>query len=191
MTGSTSGIGAAIARWLAAEGAHVVVSGRDASRGSALVADIAATGGRADFVPADLAGGYAQLRAFAADATAALGGRVDLLVNNAGLYPSPATTDLDDADLDAMLAVNIRAPYVLVSHLVPAMADRGEGVIVNVGSWMARVGSPIAAMYTATKAADEQLTRSWAAEYGRLGSGLTQSRQDSRPLPATPPPATC
>ncbi len=90
-------------------------------------------------------------------------------MNNAGIYPATRTEDLSDADLDAMLAVNVRAPHVLVAALAPAMAERGTGVIVNVGSWMARVGSPYAAMYTATKAADEQLTRSWAAEYGPRG----------------------
>jgi NAD(P)-dependent dehydrogenase (short-subunit alcohol dehydrogenase family) len=79
------------------------------------------------------------------------------------------TEQLADADLDAMLAVNIRAPHVLVAALAPAMAGRGNGAIVNIGSWMAAVGSPFAAMYTATKAADEQLTRSWAAEYGPRG----------------------
>jgi len=169
ITGSTSGIGAAIARTLAAEGAHVVVSGRDAARGRGVVKEIEEVGGRADVVEADLAGTYAQLRAFAAEATSTLGGRVDILVNNAGIYPATRTEDLPDADLDAMLAVNIRAPHVLVAALVPAMAERGSGVIVNIGSWMARVGSPFAAMYTATKAADEQLTRSWAAEYGPRG----------------------
>ena len=68
-----------------------------------------------------------------------------------------------------MLAVNIRAPHVLVATLAPAMADRGSGVIVTIGSWMARVGGPAGALYTATKAADEQLTRSWAAEFGPRG----------------------
>jgi NAD(P)-dependent dehydrogenase (short-subunit alcohol dehydrogenase family) len=169
ITGSTSGIGAAIARALAAEGAHVVISGRDAARGQGVVEEIQEAGGRADVVEADLAGTYAQLRAFAAEATSVLGGRVDILVNNAGLYPATLTEDLPDADLDAMLAVNIRAPHVLVAALAPAMAERGSGVIVNIGSWMAQVGSPYAAMYTATKAADEQLTRSWAAEYGPRG----------------------
>ena len=169
VTGSTSGIGAAIARTLAAEGAHVVISGRDAARGQSVVKEIQEAGGRADVVEADLAGTYAQLRAFAAEATSTLGGRVDILVNNAGLYPATLTEDLPDADLDAMLAVNIRAPHVLVAALAPAMAERGSGVIVNIGSWMAQVGSPYAAMYTATKAADEQLTRSWAAEYGPRG----------------------
>jgi NAD(P)-dependent dehydrogenase (short-subunit alcohol dehydrogenase family) len=169
VTGSTSGIGAAIARTLAAEGAHVVVSGRDAARGQAVAKEIREVGGRADVVAADLAGTYAQLREFASAATTVLGGRVDILVNNAGIYPATRTEDLADDELDAMLAVNVRAPHVLVAALAPAMAERGSGAIVNIGSWMARVGSPFAAMYTATKAADEQLTRSWAAEYGPRG----------------------
>lgn len=169
VTGSTSGIGAAIARVLAAQGAHVVVAGRDARRGDAVADDIRATGGTADFVAVDLGGSYDELRAFAANATTALGGRVDILVNSAGIYPATLTADLPDADLDAMLAINIRAPHVLVGELVPAMAERGSGAVVNIGSWMARVGSPFAAMYTATKAADEQLTRSWAAEFGPRG----------------------
>jgi len=191
VTGSTSGIGAAIARTLAAEGASVVVSGRDPARGACVVADIRDAGGRAEFVAADLAGSYDQLRAFAAEVTATLGGRVDILVNNAGLYPATLTEDLPDADLDAMLAVNIRAPHVLVAAMAPAMAERRTGVIVTIGSWMARIGSPFAAMYTATKAADEQLTRSWAAEYGPRGvrvntvapgATLTPGNEASRPV---------
>jgi NAD(P)-dependent dehydrogenase (short-subunit alcohol dehydrogenase family) len=121
VTGSTSGIGAAIARALAADGATVAVSGRDSGRASDVVDGIVAAGGRAVFVPSDLAGSYASLRAFAAAATEALGGRVDILVNNAGLYPATLTPDLTDADLDAMLAVNVRAPHVLVAELAPAM----------------------------------------------------------------------
>ncbi|SDD95064.1 SDR family NAD(P)-dependent oxidoreductase [Auraticoccus monumenti] len=169
VTGSTSGIGAAVAATLAGEGAHVVVTGRDPGRAGEVVSRIRAAGGRADVVTADLGGSYADLRALAARATDVLGGRVDILVNNAGIYPATATEDLTDDDLDAMLAVNVRAPHVLVAALAPAMAARRSGVIVTVGSWMARVGSPFAAMYTATKAADEQLTRSWAAEYGPRG----------------------
>jgi NAD(P)-dependent dehydrogenase (short-subunit alcohol dehydrogenase family) len=169
VTGSTSGIGAATAVLLAAEGATVAVSGRDAVRGGAVVDAITADGGQAVFVPADLGGSYADLRAFAAAATAALGGRVDVLVNNAGIYPVTATADLPDADLDAMLAVNVRAPHVLVGALAPAMAERGTGAVVTIGSWMASVGSPFGAMYTATKAAAEQLTRAWAAEFGQRG----------------------
>jgi NAD(P)-dependent dehydrogenase (short-subunit alcohol dehydrogenase family) len=169
VTGATSGIGAAIARLLAARGAHVIIGGRDERRGEAVVTGIRAAGGKADFVPADLAGDADAIRDFAARATAAAGGRVDILVNNAGIYPATLTPDLADGDLDAMLAVNIRAPHVLVAELAPPMAARGSGVIVTIGSWMAAVGSPFAALYTATKAADEQLSRSWAAEFGPRG----------------------
>lgn len=169
VTGATSGIGAAIATALAREGAHVVISGRDPARAKAVQDRIRQAGGSAEFVAADLGGSYAELRTFAEQATIALGGRVDILVNNAGIYPATLTEDLADEDLDAMLAINIRAPHVLVAALAPAMVKRGHGAIVNVGSWMAQVGSPYAAMYTATKAADEQLTRSWAAEYGPRG----------------------
>jgi NAD(P)-dependent dehydrogenase (short-subunit alcohol dehydrogenase family) len=169
VTGSTSGIGAAIARVLAARGAHVITSGRDPRRGEEVVSGIRAMGGKADFVPADLAGDADAVREFAAQATATAGGRVDILVNNAGLYPATSTPDLPDADLDAMLAVNIRAPHVLVGRMAPDMAARGTGVIVTIGSWMAAVGSPFAALYTATKAADEQMTRTWAAEFGPRG----------------------
>jgi NAD(P)-dependent dehydrogenase (short-subunit alcohol dehydrogenase family) len=169
VTGSTSGIGEAIAHRLAAEGAHVLVSGRDAERGKTCVERIRSGGGRTDFLAVDLGGSYDGIRAFAAEATALLDGHIDILVNNAGLYPSPPTTELSDDDLDAMLAVNLAAPYVLSAIVIPAMAERGSGVVVNIGSWMAQVGSPFGAMYTATKAADEQLTRSWAAEFGSRG----------------------
>ncbi|MFG2478556.1 SDR family NAD(P)-dependent oxidoreductase [Streptomyces fagopyri] len=195
VTGSTSGIGAAIARVLAGEGAHVIVSGRQATRGEGVVKEMERAGGRAGFVAADLTGGYDQLRAFAAQATHALGGRVDILVNNAGIYPATLTEDLPDADLDAMLAVNVRAPHVLVAAMAPAMAERGSGVIITIGSWMARLGTPYAAMYSATKAADdEQLTRSWAAEYGPRGvrvntvaPGNERAREELDAMTATTP----
>nr|WP_296773721.1 SDR family oxidoreductase [Rhodococcus sp. (in: high G+C Gram-positive bacteria)] len=189
VTGSTSGIGAAIASTLAAHGASVVVSGRDATRGEAVVEKIIADGGVATFVAADLGGSYDDIRSFAASSIEALGGSVDILVNNAGVYPATTTETLPDADLDAMLAINIRAPHVLVGEFAPAMAQRGSGAIVNIGSWMAQVGSPFAAMYTATKAADEQLTRSWAAEFGPRGvrvntvapgATLTPGNEESR-----------
>ncbi|WP_354026904.1 SDR family NAD(P)-dependent oxidoreductase [Curtobacterium oceanosedimentum] len=91
------------------------------------------------------------------------------LVNNAGVYPGGPTESLDDATVDDLLATNIRAPHVLVAALAPGMAERGSGHIVNIGSWMARVGVPFMALYPATKAAVEQLTRAWAAEYGHRG----------------------
>ncbi len=169
VTGSSSGIGEAIARVLAASGAHVVVSGRDAERAARVVDTITARGERASAVTADLAAAPDDVRDFARRATDALGGRVDILVNNAGVYPAGPTEHVTDAVLNTVLATNVRAPHVLVAHLAPAMAARGDGAIVNIGSWMARVGVPFMALYPATKAAIEQLTRAWAAEYGPRG----------------------
>lgn len=169
VTGSSSGIGEAIARVLAASGATVVISGRDVDRARRVADRISAGGGAAHVVPVDLAGGYEEIREFAATAERQLGGRVDILVNNAGIYPATSTVNLADADLDAMLATNVRAPHVLVAEVAPAMATRGSGWIVNVGSWMSRVGVPFGAMYTASKAAIEQMTRTWAAEFGPYG----------------------
>ena len=169
VTGSSAGIGEAIARVLASSGATVLVTARDLVRAQPVVDAITSAGGAAHALPLDLAGSYADLRRFAADATDLLGGRVDVLVNNAGIYPVGPTETMPDEDVDALLAVNVRAPHVLVGALAPAMAERGDGVIVNIGSWMARVGVPAMALYPATKAALEQLTRGWAAEYGPRG----------------------
>ena len=169
VTGSTSGIGAATAALLAAQGARVLVTGRDHQRGQAVVDAITGDGGQASFLPSDLTLPPDALRAFAQAATEALGGRLDLLVHNAAVCPPVDTLGLTDDDLENALAVNVRAPHVLTAALVPAMAERGSGTIVTIGSWMAGVGSPIVGLYSATKAAQEQLTRSWAAEFGPRG----------------------
>uniref|UniRef100_A0AAU2VQ45 SDR family oxidoreductase n=1 Tax=Streptomyces sp. NBC_00008 TaxID=2903610 RepID=A0AAU2VQ45_9ACTN len=169
VTGSSGGIGEAIARVLAASGAEVVVSGRDAGRAQRVADTIVKAGGRAHVLTADLGAEPADIRAFAGRARDALGGTVDILVNNAGVYPGGLTETVSDEEMQALWATNIRAPHVLVAELAPRMAERGSGVIVNIGSWMARVGVPYKALYPATKAAVEQLTRAWAAEYGPRG----------------------
>jgi len=169
VTGSTSGIGEAIARVLAASGAEVLVTGRNGSRADQVVERITAAGGAAHALTVDLAGTATDIRTFASQAQRALGDRVDILVNNAGIYPVGPTDALPDDVLDAVLRTNIRAPHILVGALAPAMAARGGGAIVNIGSWMSRVGVPFTALYPATKAAIEQLTRAWAAEYGPRG----------------------
>ena len=169
VTGSTSGIGAATARTLAARAWTVVVTGRDTDRGAAVVAGIEQAGGRATFVPSDLTGTPDALRAFARAATAAAGGRLDAVVHNAALCPPVDTFSLTDTDLEATLAVNVRAPHVLTAALAPAMVENGRGAIVVIGSWMAHVGHPFVGLYSATKAAEIQLARSWAAELGPAG----------------------
>jgi NAD(P)-dependent dehydrogenase (short-subunit alcohol dehydrogenase family) len=169
VTGSTSNIGQAIAEALAAEGAHVVVSGRNRERGAQVVEGIRASGGRADFVAADLDGSAEASQDLAGRARAALGGRIGILVNNAGVYPAPGTTATDEKTFDRVYAINVKAPFFLTAAVVPAMTESGGGVIINLGSWIARLGVPLGSLYSSTKGAMETLTRAWAAEFGPLG----------------------
>ncbi|GII64399.1 dehydrogenase [Sphaerisporangium krabiense] len=169
ITGSTSNIGRSVARLFAAEGAHVIVSGRDAAKGEAVVAGIRAGGGRADFVRADLDGTPQASKALADAALAALGGRIDILVNNAGIFPAATTLTTDDETFDRVYAVNVKAPFFLTQAVVPAMAASGGGTIVNLGSWVARMGIPVGALYSSTKGALETLTRAWDSEFASMG----------------------
>jgi NAD(P)-dependent dehydrogenase (short-subunit alcohol dehydrogenase family) len=170
VTGSSNGIGAAIAAALAAEGADVVVTGRDADKGALVTAKIVAAGGRASFVAADLAASASAVRTLAEAATAAAGGQIDILVNNAALLITPApTADVAESLVDEALAVNIKAAFLLTGLLAPPMAERGFGAVVNIGSINGLVGMAESALYSATKATLHSLTRSWAAEYGPYG----------------------
>jgi NAD(P)-dependent dehydrogenase (short-subunit alcohol dehydrogenase family) len=170
VTGSTDGIGAAIAHALAAEGARVVVTGRDHPRGNAVVGSIGAAGGRAAFIRSDLGGGIDGIRALVDAGTSAAGGPFDLLVNNAAMLvmPSP-TSEVTTGVIDAVLTVNVRAAIVLTGLIAPGMADRQRGAIVNVGSINGLVGMDGSALYSASKAALHSLTKSWAAEFGPSG----------------------
>jgi NAD(P)-dependent dehydrogenase (short-subunit alcohol dehydrogenase family) len=169
VTGATSNIGRAIAIAFAAEGAHVVVSGRDAARGAAVIDEIRGAGGRADFIAAALDGSRAASEGLAREARRALGGEIDVLVNNAGIFPGTATADTDEATFDAVYGVNVKAPFFLTAAIAPQMAARGHGSIINLGSWVARLGIPVGVLYSSTKGAVETLTRAWAAEFGPAG----------------------
>ncbi|MBA2811204.1 SDR family oxidoreductase [Streptomyces sp. KM273126] len=168
VTGATSGIGAAVAEALGRRGAHVLVAGRDAARGDAVVGAIRERGGEADFVGAEL-GDVQAVRRLAHDALELGGGRVDVVVNNAGIYPFGPTDDTEEGLFDAVYALNVKAPFYLVAELAPRMADRGSGVIVNVSTIAAALGFPGMALYGSSKAALNLLTKAWAAEYGPRG----------------------
>ncbi|MGP4013035.1 SDR family NAD(P)-dependent oxidoreductase [Streptomyces sp. 4N124] len=138
-------------------------------RGAQVVAGIRASGGRADFLAADLDGSAENSQGLADRARKTLGGRIDILVNNAGIYPAPATTATDEKTFHEVYGVNVKAPFFLTAAVAPAMAESGGGVIINLGSWIARLGVPLGALYSSTKGAMETLTRAWAAEFGPLG----------------------
>jgi NAD(P)-dependent dehydrogenase (short-subunit alcohol dehydrogenase family) len=163
VTGATSGLGRAIAERLACDDIEVIVHGRSALRGDETVKRIVEVGGRARFVAADLAETTDVMRLGEAAAD------VDVLVNNAGFSWFGPTADLSAEAFDALFASNVRAPYFLVAALGPAMAAKGGGSIVSISSMAARVGLSGGAVYGATKAALEAMTRSWAAEYSPSG----------------------
>jgi NAD(P)-dependent dehydrogenase (short-subunit alcohol dehydrogenase family) len=170
VTGSTGGLGVAIASALAAEGAFVVVSGRDKERGDAVVADIRAGGGRAEFVAADIGAGEVEVRHLAEAATAAADGHIDILVNNAAmlLMPTP-TAEVPEQVLRDAFGVNVFAPFLLTGEIASAMAKRGGGAVVNIGSITGLRGSDGSAVYDATKSVMHSFTRSWADEFGPSG----------------------
>src|SRR5580658_9209662 len=163
ITGATSGIGQAAAEELGRHGAQIVVHGRHAERGSAVVDTITAEGGKARFVAADLTD-PAQLEDLAEQA-----GPVDVLVNNAGFSWFGPTAELDVASFDRLFAANVRSAYFLVAAVAPKMAARGSGSIISLGSMAGQIGLAGSAAYGATKAALVAMTRSWAAEFSPSG----------------------
>jgi NAD(P)-dependent dehydrogenase (short-subunit alcohol dehydrogenase family) len=168
VTGGNSGIGRATALDLAARGAHVILTGRDQTRGDQVVDTIRANGGKADFIAASLAD-EASARKLAADAVELGGGHVDILVNNAGIFPFGPTDSHTEAEFDDVFGVNVKVPFFLVAELAPAMAARGKGAVINVTTMVAQFGQTNMALYGSSKAALVLLTKSWAAEFGPSG----------------------
>jgi NAD(P)-dependent dehydrogenase (short-subunit alcohol dehydrogenase family) len=153
VTGATSGIGEGIAHMFAREGASVLLHGLDAAGGERVIAEAVAAGvprERLAFRAGDL-GAVAECRALIAYAADIFGG-LDILVNNAG---DVARGFLDDTTVelwDRLMAVNLRAPFVLTQAAAPLMRARGGGAIVNIGSVNAYVGAPKLLAYSASKA---------------------------------------
>ncbi len=168
ITGGTSGIGRAVANKLAQQGIHVILVGRNTDRGEKTVNEIRAAGGKADFISSDLRDA-GSARAAAKKAVELAGGQIDILINNAGIFPFGPTDKTTEEDFDKVYALNVKAPFFLVAELAPLMAKRGKGAIVNVSTMVADFGMSGMSLYGSSKAAINLLTKSWAAEFGRSG----------------------
>jgi NAD(P)-dependent dehydrogenase (short-subunit alcohol dehydrogenase family) len=168
ITGGTSGIGLATAKKLAQLGIHVLVVGRNAERGKKAVEAIRAAGGKAEFLSFDLQDA-ASARDVAKRAVELGNGQVDILINNAGIFPFGPTHEMTEEQFDSVFSVNVKAAFFLVAELAPLMAKRGKGAIVNTSTMVADFGMPGMSLYGSSKAAINLLTKAWAAEYGPKG----------------------
>jgi NAD(P)-dependent dehydrogenase (short-subunit alcohol dehydrogenase family) len=171
VTGGGRGLGAALGRRLAREGARVVLVARTQAEVEAVARAIREEGGEAHALAADI--GRREDAARIAGAAAALVGPVDLLVHDAstlGPVPLRLLLDTPDGDLEEALAVNVLGPFRLSKHVAGAMALRGGGVVVHVTSDASVNAYPTWGAYGVSKAALDHLARIWAAEL--KGSGV-------------------
>lgn len=166
VTGSSRGIGTHIAKALALAGAKVVVNyASDQAGADHVVAEIHASGGEAIAVRADVSK-TADVKALF-DATIAKFGKVDLLINNAGIAIYKLIKDTTDDDFDRIFDINVRGVFLTLREAATRLADGGR--IVNLSSSVTRLMMPAYGTYSATKAAVEQLTRVFAKEVGQRG----------------------
>jgi NAD(P)-dependent dehydrogenase (short-subunit alcohol dehydrogenase family) len=168
VTGGNRGLGRVIAQALAEAGADVAIASRSLDSCQAACAEIAAaTGRRALPFAADLTVASEVVR-LVAEVEPGLG-PVDILVNNAGVNIRGASDELAEADWDAVIATNLKAPFLVSRALGPRMRDRGWGRIINLGSILSVVGLPGRAPYAASKAGVVNLTRVLALEWASRG----------------------
>lgn len=163
VTGAASGIGLAVARELAAEGARVILS--DVSEGALAEVSAALPGSRA--VAADLSR-RDDVKRLAREA-----GAVDVLVNNAGLQCVSPVEDFDEAKWDLLQAVMLTAPFLLIKALIPGMYERGWGRVLNVGSVHSLIASPFKSAYVSAKHGLVGLTKTVALEAATRSSQVT------------------
>ena len=163
LTGATGGLGEAIARALAARGAHQVLSGRRADALAALAGEVGGEPVQSDLADRD------EVERLVAEA-----GDVDVLVANAGLPGSGTLPRLEPGDIDRVLEVNLRAPIMLARLLVPGMIERGRGQLVFVASFAGKVPSAgESSIYTATKFGLRGFAHVLRAQLKRKGVGVS------------------
>ena len=160
VTGSTSGIGRGIAEYFASLGSHVVVHGLDDPGGAETVRRVSAAGRKAEFFGGDLTK-EDVCRGLVRFAVERFGG-IDVLVNNAGDTGRGDLEHISVARWDTILAVNVRAPFILLQESIPHLRRRGGGSVVNIGSILAHGGEPKLGAYSVSKGALMTLTKNAA-----------------------------
>jgi len=167
VTGSSGGIGRAIAGGYAQAGAHVVVNGRRAGEVEAAVAAIRAEGGKADSAAFDVTDS-AQVRAGVARIEAEIGA-IDILVNNAGIQRRTPLEDFPEETWHELMRANLDSVFFVGQAVARAMIARKRGRIVNICSVQSELGRPGIAPYTASKGAVKMLTKGMAIDWGKHG----------------------
>lgn len=165
VTGSAAGMGEGIARLFAGEGARVVVSDIDEANGAAVAESIAGANGEAIFQRADV-GSEADCRALV-DRAVEVYGRIDVLVNNAGVTTRGTLEDTSVELWDQIFAINVRGAFVCTQQAVRYMKERRSGSIINIGSVNAYIGEPKLMAYSASKGALTTLTKNTASYLSR------------------------
>ncbi|HEY1014271.1 MAG TPA: SDR family oxidoreductase [Herpetosiphonaceae bacterium] len=171
LTGASSGIGAATARHLARAGARIVLAARDRAALERVAREVEALGGEALVAPTDV-----RLQADCEALVAAClerWGRIDILINNAGLGYSLPVGQLIAAEVEAQLATNLLGVIWCCNAAVPLMLAQGGGAIINIGSVAGRVGVPLASVYCATKFGLDGFTQSLRSEVSRQGVAVS------------------
>lgn len=165
VTGGASGIGRATAELFAREGASVAIADVDEAGGRAVVAGIVEDGGAALFIRCDVTQAVDCERAVRE--THKRFGRLDILLNNAGIARRASVLDAREDDWDRTMAVNVKSVFLLSRAAIPEMIALGGGTIINMGSGWGLVGGPDAAAYCASKGAVVQLTKAMAIDHGK------------------------
>lgn len=167
ITGGNSGIGRATAILFAREGAKVALTGRDEGRGKQVVEEIRKASGTAIFIRSDVR--LAEDCRRAVDETLRQFGRLDILLNNAGVFYPHTVVDCPEEEWDMTIDVNLKGTYLMSKYAIPAMITQGNGVIINNASGWGLTGGNEAASYCASKGGVVLLTKAMAIDHGRQG----------------------
>jgi NAD(P)-dependent dehydrogenase (short-subunit alcohol dehydrogenase family) len=165
ITGAASGIGRATALLFAQEGASVVLTDLNESAGHDAAIEIKSQGGQAIFEPADVTNA-ADCQRVTERAVRDFGG-VHILFNNAGIIRRASVIELEESDWDRVMAVNVKAMFLMCRQVVPLMASAGGGSIINTSSGWGLTGGPRAVVYCASKGAVVLLTKAMAIDHGK------------------------